>query len=103
MLSDDDRRALAEIERQLHDDRALRRSFRHAGARPVSWTRRIWWAVLLTSLVLMLGLAALDVASATLECAGLAAVAWTALRLTRRPRTTGSTGHGHWTAGADRR
>jgi hypothetical protein len=49
--------------------------------------------VLLTSLVLMLGLAALDMADAALESALLAAVAWTGLRCTRS-RSDGGVGLG---------
>ena len=93
MLSDHDRRALAEIERYLEEDRRLCRSFRGAAVRPGSRIRRFWWAVLVVSLVLTLGLAVLDVLDAALESAVVAAVAWTALRLTR-PTPEGCVGRG---------
>jgi hypothetical protein len=72
MLSNDDCRTLVEIERHLQEDRALRRAFGRVGAESVLWARRVWLALLLTSLVLMVATAALGATTGTLESAGLA-------------------------------
>jgi Protein of unknown function (DUF3040) len=86
MLSDDDRGALADIERHLQQDPSLRRSFGGVAARSASWIRRGWLTVLLTSLVLTVGMALLGVANAALESAALGAVAWTMLsRIPSKP------------------
>jgi hypothetical protein len=77
---------LAEIERHLEEDRALRRAFGRIVAGRALWARRGWSALLLTCLVLMVGMAALGARTAAVESAALAAVAGVALRLAS-PRT----------------
>jgi len=97
MLSDRDRRTLAEIERHLQEDSALHHAFERKPRafrrglrefvrrwRTLSWTRRGWWALLLVSLVLMVGVAALGISGAAFECAVLAVVIGTGLRTTSR-------------------
>jgi hypothetical protein len=81
MLSEDERRILAEIERHLGEDRVLHRAAGAVG-RPVSWARRAWLALLWVSLVLMVGMAALQVAAAVAESAALVLVAEVGLRRT---------------------
>ena len=73
MLSDHDRRTLAEIERHLQDDQVVCRAFRRT-ARSVSRVRRTWMTLLVVSLVLMVGTAALGMRGAVVECGALAAV-----------------------------
>jgi Protein of unknown function (DUF3040) len=97
MLSDHDRRTLAEIERHLQEDPALHRSFERSPRalchglrgfgrrwRGLSRTRRTWCALLLVSLVLMVATAALGTSGAAFECAVLAVVIGTGLRSTSR-------------------
>jgi Protein of unknown function (DUF3040) len=83
MLSDHDLRTLAEIERHLQDDSGLRRALGR-NARPASWIRRVWFTLLLVSLVLMVGMAALGASGAALECAALAVVIGTGLQSTSK-------------------
>jgi hypothetical protein len=86
MLSDHDRRTLAEIERYLQADPALHRTFARSpralgrSLRAASGIRRLWCALLLTSLILMVAMAALHVSGAAFESAALAVVIGTALR-----------------------
>jgi hypothetical protein len=84
MLSDHDRRTLAEIERHLQDDSGLYRAFERraqaASRTRASRTRRAWFAILLVSLVLMVGVAALGASGAAVECAALAATIGAGLR-----------------------
>jgi hypothetical protein len=93
MLSKDDRLTLMQIERQLQEDRAFRRVFGRLRKRPVRWTRRCSLALLLTSLVLMVGIAALGSVIATVESAGLATVGvaavWFSSRCGDRPAAPG--------------
>jgi Protein of unknown function (DUF3040) len=81
MLSGDDCRTLAEIERRLQEDPVLRRAF-GAGARATSRLRRLWQAFLLTALVLTVGMVALHVTGAAFESAALALIIGTGLRRT---------------------
>jgi len=83
VLSDEDRRVLEEIERHLQGDPGLRGTFSRPAVRAVPWARRTWWTVLVVSLTLMLGMAAMDVVGAALESAALVVVAGVALRCTR--------------------
>jgi hypothetical protein len=83
MLSDHDRRTLAEIERHLEGDPALCRAFGRYARRP-SRIRRTWYALVIVSLLLMVGLAALGATGAALECALLAAAIGVGLRLTAK-------------------
>jgi Protein of unknown function (DUF3040) len=93
MLSDHDRRTLAGIERHLQEDPALRRTFgRSPQAFERSWRttsaiRHVWFVLLATSLVLTVGMAALRVSGAALECAVLAVVIGMALRSTGDQRS----------------
>jgi len=91
MLSKGDRRMLAEIERHLQEDPALRRTFERQPRvltrgwrawRAMSGIRRVWWALLMTSLLLWAAMAVLPVPGAALESAALAAVIGTGLRFT---------------------
>jgi Protein of unknown function (DUF3040) len=82
MLSDHDRRTLAEIERHLEGDPGLCRAFGRYDRRP-SRIRRFWYALLLVSLLLMVGLAALGVQGPAVECGALAAAIGMGLRMTR--------------------
>jgi Protein of unknown function (DUF3040) len=93
MLNNDDCRTLAEIERHLQEDRALRRAFGHVGAESRVWARRGWLGLLLTSVVLMVAMAALGATTATVESAGLAAVAGAVLKFTS-PRAGRRAYHG---------
>ena len=81
VLSEDDRRRLADIERHLQDDSGLRHAFGRI-PRPVSWIRRVWFTLLVVSLMLMVAMAALGVVGATAECATLGVVIGTGLRST---------------------
>jgi DUF3040 family protein len=84
MLSDHDRRLLAEIERHLEDDAGMCRAFGRTAARSTSTIRRIWLTLLLVSLVLMIGTAALGVSGAAVECGALATMIAVGLRLGMR-------------------
>jgi len=81
MLSEEDRRRLADIERHLQDDSGLCHAFGRI-PRPVSWIRRVWFALLLVSLVLMVAMALLGAVGAVVECATLGVVIWIGLRST---------------------
>lgn len=81
MLSEDDRRRLADIERHLQDDSGLRHAFGRI-PRPAPWIRRVWFTLLVVSLVLMVAMAALGVVGATAECATLGVVIGIGLRST---------------------
>jgi Protein of unknown function (DUF3040) len=81
VLSDHDRRVLADIERHLQDDAGMHRAVGRRAARPTSRIRRTWFALLLVALVLMVGTAALGVSGAAVECGALAAVIAVGLRL----------------------
>lgn len=83
MLSERDRRTLADIERHLQDDPGLYQAFRRR-TRQMSGVRRTWWVLLLVALALVLGLAALGVEGPAVECAALAAVIGVGLRLTQQ-------------------
>ena len=83
MLSERDRRTLADIERHLQDDTGLHQAFRRR-TRQMSGVRRTWWVLLLVALALVLGLAALGVEGPAVECAALAAVIGVGLRLTQQ-------------------
>jgi Protein of unknown function (DUF3040) len=83
MLSDHDRRTLAEIERHLEGDPGLCRAFGRYARRP-SRIRRTWYVLVIVSLLLMVGLAALGVPGAALECAALAAAIGAGLRFTSK-------------------
>jgi hypothetical protein len=89
MLSDHDRRTLAEIERHLQEDPALRRTLGRSREQPgaagaTSGVRRVWYALLAMSLVLTVGMVALDVAGAAFESAAVAVVVGMALRFTAK-------------------
>jgi Protein of unknown function (DUF3040) len=87
MLSDHDRRLLAEIERHLQDDAGMCRAFGRTAARSTSRSRRTWFTLLLVSLVLMVGTAALGASGAAVECGALATMIAVGLRLAvRKPR-----------------
>jgi len=88
MLSRHDRRVLAEIEEHLQEDPALRRPLGSSGAGQTRWVRRTWFAVLLASSVLTLGMIALGSRSSAIESACLVAVAVLVLRF-----TSSRTGH----------
>jgi len=83
VLSERDRRTLADIERHLQDDPGLYQAFRRR-TRQASGVRRTWWVLLLVALALVLGLAALGVEGPAVECAALAAVIGVGLRLTQQ-------------------
>lgn len=99
MLSDHDRRTLAEIERHLRDDPGLCRTFRRP-RRTVCRAHPGWFTLLLVSLVLMVGLTALGERYAALECAALAVAIGLGLRSTAakrdRSRASGRASHGRY-------
>jgi Protein of unknown function (DUF3040) len=82
VLSDKDSRTFAEIERHLQEDPALRRAFGGATARSLRWIRRGSFALLVTSLVLVVDMVVLHLLGAAVESAALAATAGLVIRRT---------------------